>query len=160
MLKLDRNAEAGECPVSDFLYEPHPDHPGWMTWQPIAERVFHHVIGPIAVRPESEGLARVRWWPAESLGNPRGGVHGGAMLGFVDVALFAGARACGVAEAGSSATIDCSCQFMAPAKLGEPLDALIELLRETKRMAFLRGTLEQGERVAAFSAVIRKIGSQ
>ena len=42
-----------------------------------------------------------------------------------------------------------------------PLDAEVELLRETRRLVFLRGMVLQGDnRVAAFSATIRKATAQ
>jgi acyl-coenzyme A thioesterase PaaI-like protein len=141
----------------EILYEPHPLHDGWMSWKATIPDAFHNSLGDIAVRPEGDGRARVRWWPEGNVANVRGGIHGGAILGFLDIALFAGARACGVADAATSATIDCSCQFLGPASMGEPVDAAVELLRETGRLVFLRGTLEQGGPVAAFSAVLRKI---
>jgi uncharacterized protein (TIGR00369 family) len=139
-------------------YEPHPVHEGWMTWKADSPHAFHNLLGDTAVRAEGPGRARVRWWPAQNLGNPLGGVHGGAIMAFADVALFAGARSCGIVEAATSATVECSCQFLAPASAGEPIDVVVELLRETRRMAFLRGTFEQGgTTLAAISGIIRKI---
>ena len=41
--------------------------------------------------------------------------------------------------------------------VGKPLDAEVELLKETGRLLFMRGLVVQGEtRVAAFSGTIRK----
>jgi hypothetical protein len=39
----------------------------------------------------------------------------------------------------------------------EPLDSVVEVLRETGRMVFMRGQVEQGEHlVASFSGLVRK----
>jgi hypothetical protein len=41
--------------------------------------------------------------------------------------------------------------------LNEPLEAEVELLKETGRLLFMRGIVSQGEsRIAAFSGTIRK----
>jgi hypothetical protein len=44
--------------------------------------------------------------------------------------------------------------------LHEPLDALVEVMRETKRLVFLRGTVVQGagdeHLVSTFSGIVRK----
>jgi uncharacterized protein (TIGR00369 family) len=87
-------------------------------------------------------------------------VHGGAILTFVDMALFAGGKLAGI-DITNSVTLDLSAQFLAPAELGRPLDASVELLRETKRLAFLRGLVEQEETiVAAWSGTLRKGGER
>lgn len=89
--------------------------------------------------------------------NLGGVVHGGAILTFVDTALFAGGRLAGISDISNAVTLDLQAQFIAPARLDVPLDAEVELLRETGRLAFLRGTVEQeGVTVAAWSACLRK----
>ena len=44
--------------------------------------------------------------------------------------------------------------------LGKPLDAVVEVMRETKRLVFMRGTVVQGDDdahlVATFSGIVRK----
>jgi acyl-coenzyme A thioesterase PaaI-like protein len=49
-------------------------------------------------------------------------------------------------------------QFIGAAKPGEPCDAVTELLKETRRLVFLRGIVEQDANgiIAAFSGTIRK----
>jgi acyl-coenzyme A thioesterase PaaI-like protein len=55
-------------------------------------------------------------------------------------------------------TLDLSAQFITPAELGRPLDATVELLRESKRLAFMRGLVVQEERtVASWSGTLRKL---
>ena len=42
-------------------------------------------------------------------------------------------------------------------RIGVPLDAEVELLRETKRLAIMQGkVVQEGELVAAFSGTLRK----
>ena len=54
-------------------------------------------------------------------------------------------------------TLEAHTQFIGAGELEEPLDAVIEILKETRRLTFMRGTVVQGENlVAAFSGTIRK----
>ena len=93
---------------------------------------------------------------ARAHGNLGDVAHGGAILTFIDMAMFAGGYAAG-ADIAYSVTLDLSAQFLSPGRLGRPLDCTVELLRETKRLAFLRGLVVQDEvAVAAWSGTLRK----
>jgi acyl-coenzyme A thioesterase PaaI-like protein len=84
-------------------------------------------------------------------------IHGGTLLGFADVSLFAALQLALGVDPVTSLTIDLQCQFLAGGIPSESIDSVVEVLRETRRMAFLRGTMVQGDhRVAAFSATVRK----
>jgi uncharacterized protein (TIGR00369 family) len=84
-------------------------------------------------------------------------VHGGAILTFIDMAFFAGGHMAGMSDI-SAVTLDCAVQFISAAELGTPLDASVELLRETGKLGFFRGLVEQEERiVASFSGTLRKL---
>ena len=84
-------------------------------------------------------------------------MHGGVTLGFIDVAMFGASRMFGLIEAGAAVTLDLSVQFIGAGVINEPLEAEVELLKETGRLLFMRGNVSQGEsRIAAFSGTIRK----
>jgi len=139
-----------------FLYEEHPDHPGWMRWGFTDPTRYNSFLGPMMVRVEG-GIARVRMTPERRHSNLRDNMHGGALLGFVDVALFAASRAFGLITAGSAVTLDLSTQFIGGGRIGEPVEAQVELLRETGRLLFLRGlVVQQEDTVLSFAATIRK----
>lgn len=139
-------------------HAPDPDHPGWSTWDVIGEKRYNGTLGRLLVRAEGSGRARCRMFPEGLQSNLGDVVHGGAILTFIDMALFAGGHMAGV-DIANAVTLDLSTQFMAPAKLGLPLDTSVELLRETRRLAFMRGLVEQeGMTVAAWSGTIRKGG--
>jgi uncharacterized protein (TIGR00369 family) len=141
-------------------HEPDPDHPGWLTWDVTGPERYNTTIGKLLVRAEGPGRARCRMFPDTLQSNLGNVVHGGAILTFVDMALFAGGKLAGI-DITNSVTLDLSAQFLAPAELGRPLDASVELLRETKRLAFLRGLVEQEETiVAAWSGTLRKGGER
>lgn len=141
-----------------FASEPDPDNPGWLTWQLRDERRFNgQVLGKLLVRPGDKDKAWVRMFPELKHSNFSNNLHGGTVLGFIDVALFGAARIFGMLDVGPAVTVDLSVQFIGAGKIDTPLNAEVELLRETGRLLFLRGLVIQGEdRVAGFSGTIRK----
>ena len=143
----------------NFLYENDPAEPGWHRWQFRDATRFNAFLEPLHVRLDGE-VARVRMLPGRAHSNMRDAVHGGALLGFMDVALFAASRAFGSLHAGGAVTLDLSAQFIGAGRWGEPIEARIELLRETGRMLFLRGlVVQEGQPViASFTGTLRKMG--
>ena len=139
-----------------FLFSEDPDHPGWHSWSLSDETRYNGFLGPLLVKREGDH-ARVRMMPEHKHSNLSGAVHGGTTLGFIDVALFGASRVFGLIEAGTAVTLDLSVQFIGAGKTGELMEANVELLRETRRLLFLRGLVTQGDdKVAAFSGTIRK----
>jgi uncharacterized protein (TIGR00369 family) len=139
-----------------FAFGEDPEHPGWYSWQLRDNSRYNAFLGPLRVRREG-GLARVRMQPQRQHTNLQDSIHGGTTMGFADVALFAAARMLGLITAGSAVTLDMSFQFIGTGRPDTPLDAEVELLRETRRLIFMRGMIVQGEaRLAAFSGTIRK----
>ena len=140
-----------------FTFEDDPELPGWKRWSINDPTRFNAVFGPLSVRIE-DGIAQVRIVPRPMHANLRDNVHGGALLAFIDMAIFAAARSFGVVIAGTAATLDLSTQFIAGAPIADgAIEARVELLRETGRLLFMRGLIVQGETViASFTATIRK----
>ncbi|MDQ2878277.1 MAG: PaaI family thioesterase [Pseudomonadota bacterium] len=149
-----------DAPSPFFVYEDDPDEPGWKRWQFRDATRFNAFIEPLHVRVEDD-IARVRMMPRHEHSNMRENVHGGALLGFMDVALFAAARGFGVLTAGGAVTLDLSAQFIGGGMIGRPLEARVELLRETSRMLFLRGLIVQegAPVIASFTGTLRKSSS-
>lgn len=143
-----------------FVHAPDPDNPGWLIWELSDPTRFNALLGRFRVRMEDDGKVRVRTFPEHQHSNLSNNVHGGALLGYIDVALFAAARMHGIIEAGTAVTLDLSVQFIGAGRVGEPLDLVLEILRETGRLIFMRGIAEQegGAVVAAFSGTVRKPG--
>jgi uncharacterized protein (TIGR00369 family) len=141
-------------------HAPDPDHPGWWSWDVSGEPRYSATLGKLLVRGEGEGRGRCRMFPDRRHANLGEAVHGGAILTFIDMAIFAGGYAAG-ADIGPSVTLDLSTQFLSPARFEIPLDATVELLRESRRMAVMRGLVEQeGRAVAAWSGSLRKLSAQ
>ena len=138
---------------------------GWISWNLKDKDRFNSMIEPLSVRvesptPDGRPRARVRMLPERRHSNLGDNVHGAATLALVDIALFAAAHQFGSLDAGHSVTLDLSSQFVGAGRIGEPLDALVEMVRETGRLIFLRGLVVQGDGdshiVLSFAATIRK----
>jgi acyl-coenzyme A thioesterase PaaI-like protein len=138
---------------------------GWTSWNLNDQTRFNAFIEPLSVRreaptPDGRPMARVRMLPTRKHTNLGNHVHGAVTLALVDVALFAAAHQFGSLNAGFSVTLDLNTQFVGGGRVDEPMDALVERVRETGRLVFLRGLVVQGEGdkhiVAAFSGTIRK----
>ena len=141
---------------SAFAFGEDPDHPGWHSWRLKDTTRYNGFLGKLIVRREGE-RARVRMFPTRVHSNLQDAIHGGTTLGFIDVALFAASRMFGLIEAGTAVTLDLSAQFIGVGRMDAALDAEVELLRETRRLIFMRGLVVQGEtKVAAFAGTIRK----
>lgn len=142
-----------------FISEPDPENPGWHTWQLSDPTRLNGWIFPnLLVRADPDGKARLRMFPEHRHTNLADNIHGATVLAQIDIALFACSRMLGIIEAGTAVTLDLSVQFIGAGKPGTPCDAVTEVLKETRRLVFLRGVVEQGEGnlIAAFSGTIRK----
>lgn len=147
--------------TKDFLYQPDPDHPGWHSWNLADDTRFNaQTMGHMLVRREGDRLCRVRMFPERRHTNLLDMVHGAVTLALMDVALFAAMRTLLAGDAAGSVTLELSSQFIGAGGPDVPLDAVVEVMRETRRLAFLRGTVVQGEAdetlVASFSGIVRK----
>ena len=121
---------------------------------------FNATIGKLLVRADGPGRATCRMFPEQRHSNLGDMVHGGAILTFIDMAFFAGGKLAG-AEVMRAVTLDCSVRFLSPGRIGVPLDAEVELLRETKRLAFFAGkVVQEGELIAHFTGALRKSSSR
>jgi len=141
-----------------FIGEPDPENPGWHVWQTSDPTRFNgSVIGKMIVRREGERSARLRMFPRHLHSNVIGTVHGGVTMAFIDIALFATMACLSDGLATETVTLDVTTQFIGAGQIDQPLDAVTEVLRETRRLLFLRGLIMQDETItASFSATVRK----
>ncbi|MEJ2411100.1 MAG: PaaI family thioesterase [Novosphingobium sp.] len=144
---------------SVFAYEPSPEYPGWHTWNLEDPTRFNGAgLGAILVRAESERSARLRLIePGRQHTNMQDNIHGGVTLALIDIAMFAAMHVTLGVDPAGSVTLDLHNQFIGAGRVGKPLDAVIEVVKETRRLVFLRGTVEQGDHlVANFIGTLRK----
>jgi uncharacterized protein (TIGR00369 family) len=142
-----------------FIHEPDPEFPGWHTWTSSNGMRFNaHGLGRMIIRREGERSARFRLVETTGLhSNMHDNVHGGVTLALIDVAMFATIFAVLGADAAGSVTLDLHNQFIGAGRVGLPLDVVSEVMKETRRLVFLRGTVEQGDHlVASFVGTLRK----
>ena len=130
-----------------FEHGPDPDNPGWNHWNLKDETLFNGaVMGKLITRVDDDGKARLRI------------IHGAVTLSLIDIALFTTMHTLGSGNAGPSVTLELSTQFVGGGKARTPLDAVTEVVKETGKLVFVRGLVEQGEhRVASFSGIVRKM---
>ena len=135
-----------------------PDHPGWYSWGDFARGSFAAATGKLLFRPEGEGRARTRMLPGEEHLNMGGSIHGGAVMSFIDMSLFAGGRCAGM-ESAHYVTLDCAVHFIGRGRAGIPLDAEVRLIRQTPGgHVFLMGTCEQdGEPTHSFTGTLKRV---
>lgn len=144
-----------------FIYEPDPANPGWYRWELADETRFNaQTMGKMLVRREDDGSCRLRMFPERKHSNLLDMVHGAVTLALIDISLFAAMRTLLEGDAAGSVTLELSSQFIGAGALDKPLDAVIEVMRETRRLVFMRGTVVQGaddaQLVATFSGIVRK----
>jgi uncharacterized protein (TIGR00369 family) len=145
--------------AASFIHAPDPEFPGWASWQLHDNSRFNtQGLGRMLIRCEGERSARLRLIEAEQRhSNIHNNVHGGVTLALIDVAMFATIYAVLGADAAGSVTLDLQNQFIGAGRVGEPLDVVSEVMKETRRLVFLRGTVEQGDHlVASFMGSLRK----
>ena len=154
-----------ESPLPAGHFDALAQDDGWLSWNLNDKTRFNAFIEPLSVRPEAplpdgRPVARIRMHPTRKHSNLGDNVHGAVTLALIDISLFAAAHQFGSLNAGFSVTLDLGTQFIGGGRIDEPLDAVIEQVRETGRLIFLRGMVVQGPDdkhiVAAFSGTIRK----
>jgi acyl-coenzyme A thioesterase PaaI-like protein len=135
-----------------------PDAEGFTGWLFPGEG-FNAYLGRLQTREEG-AVVRVRAATGPSRANVQGSIHGGFLLGLLDQAIFVGPVAAGRLRFASAVTLAVSTQFVGSGRIDVPLDCLVEIVRETGRLLFLRGTIEQGDAVVlTYQATLRKLSA-
>jgi len=126
-------------------YEPEPE-----------DNAFIALVGPVFRKTDGD-RARFLFDAQEKHRNPRGVVHGGMLMTFMDNLLaHVVARAVGDAR---KATMSLSCDFVAPARPGQRIEGAGEVTRVTRSMVFARGAITaDGATVATGSGIWKLLG--
>jgi uncharacterized protein (TIGR00369 family) len=134
-----------------------PEHPGWFSWGDFPRGSFAAATGKLLFRPEGPGRGRTQMFVGPEHLNIGGSIHGGAVMSFIDMSLFAGGRCAGMAE-GHYVTLDLTTHFIARGEAGKPLDAEVQLVRQTRNFAFLQGLCTQdGEPCYSFTGTLKRV---
>ena len=136
---------------------PDADNPGWLSWGDFPRGSFAGATGRLLFKPDGTGRAICRIMPTEAHMNMGGSLHGGAVMSFIDMSMFAGGLCAGMARA-HYVTLDLTTHFLARGQAGNPLDSHVELIKQTRGHAFLQGVVKQnGENCYSFSGTLKKV---
>jgi len=136
---------------------PDPDNEGWFSWGDFPRGTFAAATGRLLFKPDGPGRGIARILPTEDLMNMGGSIHGGAIMSFIDMSMFAGGLCAGMEKA-HYVTLDLTTHFLARGQAGSPLDAHVELIKQTRGHAFLHGLVKQnGENCYSFSGTLKKV---
>jgi uncharacterized protein (TIGR00369 family) len=128
---------------------------GWTTWGAGADP-YETAMGPFCFRVD-DGKAHCAFQPRREHLNGGGALHGGALMGFADFALFAIAH--NALRGSKAVTLTCNCEFLSPGGLDGFVEAEGEVLRDARSLVFVRGVVTQCARpLLAFSGTLKKIG--
>lgn len=98
---------------------------------------FNIFAGPIYRLAGEDGgdVRRFAFLPEQKHMNGSGAVHGGMLMTFADVSMSQTARS--VFDGSGCNTVSLSCDFVAPGKLGQLIEARVRVTRKTRTMAFI-----------------------
>lgn len=138
-----------------LITETEGPYAGWTRWHAEDQGRFSDLIGPSWFKTLDDGRAICRSPTEARHSNMQGFLHGGFLMAFVDQVLFAVAR--GSLKDSGAVTLTCNTEFVGTGKVGEPIDGVGEIMKETGKTIFIRGELLQGDDlVCTFSGVLRK----
>lgn len=106
---------------------------------------FNRFVGPLFRLPDEGETRRFAFVVGDKHMNSFGTVHGGMLMAFMDVAMSKSARAA-AGDAESCSTVSLNCDFVGPGKLGDVVEARVQVTRRAKTMVFLSGELVAGDR--------------
>lgn len=134
------------------------DDEGWLSFGEIPPESFAGAIGPLQYRDTGNATVQVRMHPTALMLNLGGSIHGGAVMTFIDMAIFAGGAIVGRAP-GHYVTLDCATHFIARTMIGEPLDAFVQMVGQTRGgHVFMAGHCEQGgQPTHSFTGTLKRI---
>lgn len=119
---------------------------GWKAWHARPEGRFVDGLGDVYYRDGafSDGtgvLSAIETGMRHA--NGLGFLHGGFLMAFVDVAMFATIRHLLATQA--AVTLQCSTDFLGAGTIGQVLEGRGRMVKETGKLVWVSGTLTQGE---------------
>ena len=97
--------------------QPDADNEGWYSWGEFPRGSFASATGKLLFKPDGPGRGICRMLPTEMHMNMGGSIHGGAVMSFIDMAMFAGGRCAGMSQ-GHYVTLDMTTHFLARGQVG------------------------------------------
>jgi len=138
------------------LLSPAADTAAWIPWIGKPDGRFHDLLGQMYFRVTPNGVES-KMDTDRRHSNGLGYLHGGFLMSFVDMAMFAIIRPRFTTGEGA-VTLSCATDFLTGGVPGTPLEAHGEVLKETGKLFFVRGLITQGgANVCSFTGTMRKI---
>jgi uncharacterized protein (TIGR00369 family) len=132
------------------------EHAGWHRWHRDPDGRFASMLGDFYFRQSRESGVVCRMATDRKHSNGLGYLHGGFIMSFIDMAMFAFIFR--QLENSAAVTLSCATDFLSAGIVGKPIEASGEILKETGKMLFVRGLVTQdGGNVASFTGTMRKI---
>jgi uncharacterized protein (TIGR00369 family) len=118
---------------------------------------FNEFVGPLyrLSNVEEGAVKRFVFAAADHHMNGAGTVHGGMLMTFMDTSMSRTSRL--ILNARSAATVSLTCDFVAPARLGDVIESRVRVTRRTRTIVFLSCELVCGERVLMVGSGVWKI---
>jgi acyl-coenzyme A thioesterase PaaI-like protein len=123
-------------------------------WQPFSTPGFHEVVGQLYTKECGDSI-HFGFIADLVHKNRRDVLHGGYLAAFADRTLALTGRR--VNDGMPQATIELSLRFIDAVRIGEFVVCVPEVVRKTRSLIFVRGTLLVGSRVVATADGIWKI---
>ena len=132
------------------------EHTGWTRWRRDDDGRFTAMLGDFYFRGGASGGVECRMETTRRHSNGLGFLHGGFIMSFIDMAMFAFIFR--QLENSAAVTLSCATDFLSAGIVGKPIEASGEILKETGKMLFVRGLVTQeGEKIASFTSTMRKV---
>ena len=135
---------------------------GWKAWHTKPEGRFVDGLGDVYYRdePGADGKPGILTCIETSRkhANGLGFLHGGFLMAFVDVTMFATIRHSLQQSAG--VTLQCSTDFIGAGVIGKPLEGRGHVVKETGKLCWVAGTLMQDDGATLISqwhGILRKV---
>lgn len=146
--------------MQDVIVEDGP-WKGWKLWHARDEGRFTDSLGVVYFRDGAfeggEGVVAAMD-TSRRHANGMGALHGGFLMAFVDIAMFAAVRH--KMTGMSAVTLQASTDFLGAGEIGKPLEGRGRIVKETGKLIWVSGTLtqEDGARlVGQWHGLLRKV---
>jgi len=123
-------------------------------WYPDSDP-FETMAGPMGRKRNEDGSYSCAFFAEEKHCNGHGNLHGGMLMTFADYSLF------GIASDvldGPCVTVSFNSEFISAVGPGQLIEARGEVVRNTRSLVFVRGTIMGGgQTLLTFSGIVKRI---
>ncbi len=116
---------------------------------------FEVLVGPFYMKEQEDGTFKSAFVAEKKHTNAMGVVHGGLLMSFADFSLFSIARN---KVDGDCVTVGFNSEFVSSGKIGDLVESSGEVIRATRSLLFVRGTVYSGDNtLMSFSGILKRL---